>query len=178
MASRAGQDALRQEKICCHYRVWNKGSPLTQPVRSSYTNWASAAFVTHLVLYKYYREITSLMVCLHSALMINELSHVSSWSLLSSENEDEDRGEACLYLLHPREIREMTEWSQWANFPFNKNWVSCLAKIHLEEITRSLKRGSARWVAGVWSVSFSTVLGNTLATPASSGWDITQWAAL
>jgi hypothetical protein len=26
-------------------------------------------------------------------------------------------------------------------------------------------------------VSFNTVLANTLATPASSGWNITQWAA-
>jgi len=118
------------------------------------------------------------MTCLHSALMINDLSHVSSWSLLSSENEDEDRGEPCLYLLHPREIREMTEWSQWANFPFNKNWVSCHAKIRLAVIRRYLQSGSARRGAGVRSVSFNTVLVNKLATPASSGWDITQWAAL
>jgi len=168
---------LIEVKICYHYRVSNKGSSFTQPVRSSYTSWASAAFVTHQVLYKCCREITSLMACLQSALMINDLSHVSSWSLLSSENEDEDRGEPRLYLLHPREIREMTEWSQWANFLFNKNWVSCLAKIRLEVTTCYLKSGRARGVAGVRSVSFNTALVNTLATPASSGWDITQWAA-
>lgn len=41
------------------------------------------------------------MECLHSALMINDLSRVSSWSLLPSENEDGDRGEPRMYLLHP-----------------------------------------------------------------------------
>lgn len=151
------------------------GFEQTQPVRSSYTNWA---FVSHLVLYTYYREITLLMACLHRALMINDLSHVSSWSLLSSENEDEDRGETCLYLLHPREIREMTRvWSQWTNFTFNKNWVSCFAKIRLQVIMSDLKSGSARRVAGVGSVSCNTVLVYRRAAPASSGWDIRQWAA-
>jgi len=169
---------VNRGKIGCHYRASNKGSSLTQPVGSSYANWASAAFVTHLVLYKYCREITSLKACIHNAVMINDWSHVSSWSLLSSENEDEDRGEPCLYLLHSREIRQMTEWSRRANFPFNINWVSCHAKIRLEVITPYLKSGSARGVAGVRSVSLNAVLLNTMATPASSGWDITQWAAL
>jgi hypothetical protein len=44
----------------------------------------------------------------------------------------------------------------------------------MEVITRYLKSGSAGSVAGVRSVSFNTVLANTLATPASSGWNITQ----
>jgi hypothetical protein len=174
---RASQSALIKVQISCRYRVSNKGSSLTQPFSSSYTNWASTAFVTHLVLYTHCREITLLMACLHSILMINNLSLVSSQSLLSSESEDEDRGEPCLYLLHPREIREMTEWSQWTNLPFNKKWVSCLVKIRMAVITLYLKSGSVRSVAGVRSVSFNTVLANTLATPVSSGWNIMQWAA-
>ena len=61
--------------------------------------------------------------------MINDLSHVSSWSLLSSEKEDEDRDEPSLYVLHPREIGETAEVAQWTNCPFNKNGVSSLNKI-------------------------------------------------